>query len=82
MKILSKRLVKKFKSKPKSVTQDEQWPFRSGTYYTSPYPIMCDAPAFGGCHGGTVQDESCLVCPEYVKGSNPRVEAFRDEDKS
>lgn len=29
------------------------------------------------CQGGTCQDETCLNCSVYVKGSNPRVEKFR-----
>ena len=81
MNLLSKRLAKRFKLKTKeSVAStygslDYISPY--GGYHGGPSLIMCDAFGDGTCHGGTMQDETCLTCDCYVKGSSPRVEAFR-----
>ena len=55
--------------------------FYSNSFMGSQLP-QCDwhyGPNGPTCQGGTVQDESCLDCNVYEKGSNPRVEAYRRE---
>jgi len=70
--------VKLLMNNPPEYVPPQRWDF--GNLYS--HLPMCDWH-YGSngptCQGGTVQDETCLNCGVYEKGSNPRVEKYRKE---